>query len=186
MLKIAILTGSTRDARVNLQVAEFVQKLASQNTEATFEIVDIKDYSLPHFNETTPPLMANRQYENPVVQKWSDVIDQYDGFIFVTPEYNKTITGALKDAIDHLSPEWNHKAAAIVSYGSSNGVTASYALRQILNALKLAVVAPTVGFNLYTDFESFTTFNPKDTSLVPFTPMVNDLVAWAKGLKTIR
>lgn len=186
MLKIAILTGSIRDTRVNLQVAEYIQKIAAENTEATFEIVDIKDYPLPHFNESKAPLMANRQYDNPDVQAWSKVIDQYDGYIFVTPEYNKSITSALKAAIDHLSPEWNHKAAAIISYGSSNGVAASYSLRPILNSLKLAVVSTTVGFNMYVDFENFRTFNPREASLKPLTPMLNDLVAWSKALKTIR
>lgn len=186
MVKIGIITGSTRDTRVNLQVAEWVKALAEANSDATFELVDIKEYDLPHFNESVPPLMANRQYGNPKVQAWSAKIDELDGFIFVTPEYNKSITGALKDAIDHISPEWNNKSAAIVSYGSTNGIAASYSLRQMLSSLRLATISTNLGFNIYTDFEQFSTFKPSSVHDATALNLVKDVVLWAQAMKTIR
>ncbi|MDO4431915.1 MAG: NAD(P)H-dependent oxidoreductase [Aerococcaceae bacterium] len=186
MVKIGIITGSTRDARVNLQVAEYVLNIAQQHPEATFEIVDIKDYNLPRFNEDLAPLMANRQYQLEEVRTWSQKIDSLDGFIFVTPEYNKSITSSLKDAIDHIAPEWNHKAAAIVSYGSTNGIAASYSLRQMLSTLKLATISINAGFNLYTDFEQFSTFKPAAVHEATVKNLVNEVALWATAMKTIR
>lgn len=186
MVKIGIITGSARDSRVNLQVAEWIKQQAEVNSDAEFELVDIKEYNLPRFNETTPPLLANRNYATPEVQVWSKKIDELDGFIFVTPEYNKSVTSALKDAIDHLSPEWNNKSAAIVSYGSTNGIAASYSLRQILSTLKLATISTNVGFNMYTDFEQFTTFKPSEVHLPTVHNLVKEVVLWAQAMKTIR
>ena len=91
MLKIGIITGSTRDSRVNLQVAEWVKSIADMRTDATFEMVDIKDYNLPQFNEPIPAIMS-QDYQAPEAKAWSEKINELDGFVFVTPEYNKAIT----------------------------------------------------------------------------------------------
>lgn len=186
MVKIGIITGSTRDARVNLQVAEWVKALAEEHSDAEFELVDIKEYDLPRFNEDVPPLMANRQYDNPQVQVWSKKVDELDGFIFVTPEYNKSITSALKDAIDHLAPEWHNKSAAIVSYGTTNGIAASYSLRQMLSCLRLATISTNVALNMYTDFEKFSQFKPAENHFATAQNLINDVVLWAQAMKTIR
>ena len=120
MVKIGILTGSTRDSRVNSQVAEWVKSMADKRGDADYELVDIKDYNLPRFNEPIPAIMS-QDYTTPEAHVWSKKINELDGFIFVTPEYNKAITSGLKDAIDYLYVEWNNKAAGIVSYGSTLG-----------------------------------------------------------------
>ncbi len=139
MVKIGIITGSTRDSRVNIQVAEWVKSIADQRTDVEFELVDIKDYNLPKFNEPIPAIMS-QDYQAPEAKVWSEKISELDGFVFVTPEYNKAITSGLKDAIDYLYVEWNHKAAGIVSYGSTLGVSAANNLRLILTVPKVATV----------------------------------------------
>ena len=185
MVKIGILTGSTRDSRVNLQVAEWVKSIADQRTDAEFELVDIKDYNLPKFNEPIPAIMS-QDYQAPEAKVWSEKISELDGFVFVTPEYNKAITSGLKDAIDYLYVEWNNKAAGIVSYGSTLGVSAANNLRLILTVPKVATVGTHPALSLFTDFEEMRTFNPAPFHEETVQTMLNEVVDWSTALKTIR
>lgn len=187
MVKIGIITGSTRDARVNLQVAKWVESIAAKRADldAEFELVDIKEYNLPQFNEPIPAIMST-DYQAPEAQAWSEKINDLDGFVFVTPEYNKGITSGLKDAIDYLYPEWNHKAAGIVSYGSTLGVTAANDLRLILSVPKVATVGTHAALSLFTDFEEMTTFKPAPFHQETINKLLDEVVAWSTGLKTIR
>lgn len=187
MVKIGIITGSTRDVRVNLQVAEWVKNFAdNKNVDAVFEIVDIKESGLGRFNEAIPPLMANKAYSTEAHNAWSKKIDELDGFIFVTPEYNKSIASSLKDHLDYLGAEWHHKAAGIVSYGSTLGIAASLALRTILSNLKVATVTPQGAFSLFNDFEGMTTFKPLEVHNPRFGELIDDVVAWSTALKSVR
>ncbi|MEH7226344.1 NAD(P)H-dependent oxidoreductase [Bacillus sp. JJ1566] len=185
MIKIGIITGSTRDSRVNRQVAEWVKSIADKRTDAEFELVDIKDYNLPKFNEPIPAIMS-QDYQAPEAHVWSEKISSLDGFIFVTPEYNKAVTSGLKDAIDYLYVEWNHKAAGIVSYGSTLGVTAANNLRLILTVPKVATVGPSVAMSLFTDFQDMSKFNPAPFHEDSLNNTLDDVVAWSTALKGIR
>ena len=185
MVKIGIITGSTRDSRVNIQVAEWVKSIADKRTDAEFELVDIKDYNLPRYNESVPAIMT-QDYKTPEAHPWSKKISELDGFVFVTPEYNKAVTSGLKDAIDYLYVEWNNKAAGIVSYGSSLGVTAANNLRLILTVPAVATVRTQPALSLFTDFENMTTFKPASFHEETVQTMLNEVVAWSTGLKTIR
>lgn len=188
MVKIGIITGSTRDARINSQVAEYVlQKAQSMNVaDAEFEIVDIKDFDLPMFNEMMPPAMANKEYNLDENNRWSETIDGLDGFIFVTPEYNKAISPALKNAIDYLGAEWSNKAAGIVGYGSTLGVAATLNLRTILSNTNVATVGPFGAFSLFTDFEEMSTFRPAEVHNATIQAVIETTVNWSKGLKSVR
>ena len=185
MVKIGIITGSTRDSRVNVQVAEWVKSIADERTDAEFELVDIKDYNLPRYNESVPAIM-NQDYQTPEARVWSERINKLDGFVFVTPEYNKGITSGLKDAIDYLYVEWNNKAAGIVSYGSTLGVTAANNLRLILTVPKVATVGTHPAFSLFTDFEEMRTFKPAPFHQETVHTMLDEVVSWSAALKTIR
>lgn len=186
MVKIGIVTGSTRDARVNGQVAEYILEKSKNVEGAHFEIVDIKDYDLPLFNEAMPPAMANKEYSNDENNRWSKKIDSLDGFIFVTPEYNKAITPSLKNAIDYLGPEWGNKAAGIIGYGSTLGVAATLNLRTILSNANVATVGPFGAFSLFTDFEQMSTFRPAEVHNATIQAVIDTTVAWSKGLQTAR
>lgn len=158
MIKIAIIMGSTRPGRKSEQVARWVFEAASQRTEATYELIDLLDYPLPHLNEAYPPAMG--QYEHDHTKEWAAKIAQYDGFIFVTPEYNRSTSGVLKNAIDFIYGEWNNKAAAFVSYGSTGGTRAVEHLRMMASELQMATVRSQVALSLFTDFENFSEFAP--------------------------
>ncbi|WP_440895428.1 NADPH-dependent FMN reductase [Amphibacillus sp. Q70] len=187
MVKMGIITGSTREVRVNLQVAEWIKNFAdSRNVDATFEIVDIKETGLERFGDAVPPLMANKEYSTEAHKAWSEKIDGFDGFIFVTPDYNKNIPSGLKDHLDYLATEWHHKAAAIVSYGSTLGMAASLALRTTLSNLKLATVTPQGAFSLFNDFENMTIFKPMAVHEPTLNEMIGDVVAWSTALKSVR
>lgn len=187
MTKIGIITGSTRDTRVNLQVAEWIKAFAdNKDVDAEFEIIDIKESGLGRFNEAIPPLMTNKEYATEANNTWSKKIDALDGFIFVTPEYNKNMPSGLKDHLDYLGSEWHHKAAGIVSYGSTLGIAASLALRTTLANLKVATVEPQGAFSLFNDFENMTTFKPMEVHNKRFGELIDDVVAWSTALKSVR
>jgi NADPH-dependent FMN reductase len=122
-LRSAIIIGSTRPGRNGEAVAKWVYEIAKKRTDAEFELVDIKDFNLPLLDEPVPPSMG--QYSKPHTKAWASKIGSFDGYVFVSPEYNHGIAGALKNAIDFLFAEWNNKAAGFVSYGGAGGCAPS-------------------------------------------------------------
>jgi NAD(P)H-dependent FMN reductase len=110
----------------------------------------------------------------------------YDAYVFVTPEYNHAPSGALKNALDFVYPEWNNKAAGFVGYGSAGGVRAVEQLRLIAAELQLATVRAQVQLSLFTDFEKFTTFKPDPSKEKSVGPMLDQVVAWGTALRTVR
>src|SRR5664279_2224606 len=117
MIKIGIILGSTRPGRSGAAVAKWVYGIAKHFEDAEFELVDISDYELPLLDEPIPPSFG--QYQQLHTAPWAETIDSFDAFVFVTPEYNHGVSGALTNAIDVLYKEWNNKAAGFVSYGGS-------------------------------------------------------------------
>ncbi len=184
MIKIGIIIGSTRPGRNSETVAKWVYEIASKRTDASFEVVDIKDYDLPLLDEPIPPSMS--QYANDHTKKWSEKIASFDAFIFVTPEYNHAPSGALKNAIDYLYAEWNKKAAGFVSFGYCGGFRAVEQLRQIMGEIQVADVRAQVILSLFTDFENFSVFKPGEYQEATLHTMIDQLVAWGEALKTIR
>jgi NAD(P)H-dependent FMN reductase len=183
-LRIAIVTGSTRPGRNNEAVARWVYQLAQQRTDAQFELVDIADYNLPLLDEPMPPSFG--KYTKPHTKAWSDKIGSFDGFVFVTPEYNHGISGALKNALDFLYREWNNKAAGFVSYGGgAGGARAVEQLRLVMAELMVATVRAQVMLSLMTDFENFTTFKPLPQREAELTKVLDQVVAWAAAMKTV-
>jgi len=184
MVKIGIIIGSTRPGRIGESVAKWVYDIAAKRNDAAFELIDIADYNLPLLDEQLPP--AFEVYSLPHTQAWAKKIAQFDGYIFVTPEYNHSTSGALKNAIDFLNKEWRNKSAGFVSYGSMSGVRAVEHLRQIAGELQMADVRAQVAFSLFTDFEEFTKFNPDNRHVEEVDAMLNQVIAWGNALKPLR
>jgi len=184
MLRIAIITGSTRPGRNNEAVARWVHEIAQKRTDAEFELVDIKDYNLPVYDEPMPPSM--RSYSNPHTKAWSEKIDSFDAFVFISPEYNHGISGALKNAIDFLYHEWVNKAAGFVSYGSTGGVRAVESLRLVMGELQIADVRNQVSLSLFTDFENYSVFKPNPHHEKSVNAMLDQVIAWGGALKPLR
>lgn len=126
-MKTGIILGSVRENRR----AELVGKWILSQADDSFSIVDLKEFHLPHYNEPGSP-SSGMNYIHETTKNWSNEIRKYDSFIFVTPEYNGMITGALKDAIDYLYFEWKDKPFGIVGYGGRGAKWASEGLEKLL------------------------------------------------------
>jgi NAD(P)H-dependent FMN reductase len=183
MLRIAIVTGSTRPGRNNEAVAKWVHQLAARRKDAEFELVDIQAFGLPLLDEPVPPSMG--RYSKPHTKAWAAKVASFDGFVFVTPEYNHGTSAALKNAIDFLYAEWNNKAAAFVSYGSAGGARAVEQLRLVLSECQVAHVRAQVMLSLMTDFENFSSFKPHARHEQEVATMLEQLVAWAEAMKGV-
>jgi NAD(P)H-dependent FMN reductase len=184
MTRIGIILGSTRPNRNGEQVAQWVYDIAASRTDAEFELVDLRDYPLPHLDEPLPPSLG--QYQNEHTKQWADKIASFDGFVFVTPEYNHSTSGVLKNAIDYLFAEWANKAAGFVSYGSVGGARAAEQLRLIAGELQMADVRQQVALSLMTEFENFSVFKPGDYNKAALNTLLDQVIAWSAALAHLR
>ena len=184
MTRIGIILGSTRPNRNGEQVARWVYDIASRRSDAEFELVDLRDYPLPHLDEPLPPSMG--QYQNEHTQQWAEKIGSFDGFVIVTPEYNHSTSGVLKNAIDYLYAEWNNKAVGFVSYGGVGGARAAEHLRLVAGELQMADVRQQVALSLLTEFENFSVFKPGDYNLAALDTLLDQVVAWSNALAPLR
>ena len=184
MTRIGIILGSTRPNRNGEQVARWVYDIAAQRSDAEFELVDLRDYPLPHLDEPLPASMG--QYQNDHTQQWAGKIASFDGFVFVTPEYNHSTSGVLKNAIDYLYAEWNNKAAGFVSYGAVGGARAAEHLRLVAGELQMADVRQQVALSLLTEFENFSVFKPGDYNISALSTLLDQVISWSDALAPLR
>lgn len=139
---IGIIVGSTRDTRFGRDVADWFAGHAQKRSDMEFEILDLRDFDLPFFNE-----MASNAWmpsTDPKAVAWQKKLAEFDGFVFVTPEYNHSIPASLKNALDQAYVEWNKKPGAIVAYGSVGGTRAAEHLRAIQVELQMVPVRSSV------------------------------------------
>ncbi len=184
MIRLGIIIGSTRPGRKGEPVARWVYDIARQRNDINVELVDIQSFALPLLDEPVPPSMG--QYSKDHTKAWAEKINSFDAFVFVTPEYNHSTSGALKNALDYLYKEWNNKAAGFVGYGSAGGARAVEHLRLIMAELQVADVRNQVMLSLYTDFENFSTFKPAAHHESSINNMIDQVIAWGGALKTLR
>ena len=184
MARIGIIIGSTRPGRKAEAVARWLLEVARKRGDAEYELVDIAEYNLPHLDEPMPPSMG--QYSKPHTKAWAAKIDSLDGFVFVTPEYNHSTSGVLKNAIDYLYAEWNNKAVGFVSYGAVGGARAAEHLRLVAGELQMADVRQQVALSLLTEFENFSVFKPGDYSAAALGTLLDQVIAWSTALAPLR
>lgn len=184
MTRIGIILGSTRPNRNGEQVAQWVLDVASSRDDAEFELIDLRDHPLPHLDEPLPPSLG--QYHNEHTKKWAAKIASFDGFVIVTPEYNHSTSGVLKNAIDYLYAEWNNKAVGFVSYGSAGGTRAVEHLRLVAGELQLADVRQQVALSLLTEFENFSVFKPGAYTLPALNTLLDQVITWSTALAPLR
>ncbi len=177
-MNIGIILGSTREGRVSPQVGEWVKGIADKRGDANYEIVDIAEFQLPFLGTTDGT--------EPGITAWNDKLASLDGFVFVVAEYNHSISGALKNALDFARDPWNNKAAGIVSYGSTGGARAAEHLRGIMGELMIADVRTHPTLSLFTDFENGSVLKPQDLHLDNVNLMLDQVIAWSGALKTLR
>lgn len=184
MINIGVILGSTRPNRNGEQVANWVIEQAAKRNDATFELIDLRDHPLPHFDEVMPPQMG--QYQNDHTRRWAARISPFDAFVMVTPEYNHSTSGVLKNALDYLHAEWADKAVGFVSYGGLGGTRAVEHLRQIVGELQMADVRQQVALSLRSDFENFSTFHPAEHHGAALAVLFDQVVAWGSALAPLR
>jgi NAD(P)H-dependent FMN reductase len=182
--RIGVILGSTRPGRLGEQVARWVMEVATPRDDASFDLIDLADYPLPHLDEPFPPSMG--RYQRPHTQQWAATIAAFDGFIMVTPEYNHSTSGVLKNAIDYLYAEWNNKAVGFVSYGSVGGARAAEQLRLVSGELQMADVRTQVALSMHTDFANFIQLVPSERHKAALHTLIDEVVAWSDALAPLR
>lgn len=190
MLKIKIILGSTRQNRFSDKAGAWILEKTKKRQEINAELLDLRDYPLPFYNEPiSPSMVKNGEYADEVARKWAAKIGEADGFIIVTPEYNHGVSGVLKNALDHIYAEWNNKPVGFVAYGSVGGARSVEHLRGIAVELQMAPIRNAVHipqpWNLLDEKG-----NLKDGALDSFEKnadaFLDQLLWWTKALKIAR
>ena len=190
-LKIAVIIGSTRPTRFAYIPAKWILDQANAVPEIEAEIVDLRDFPLPFFDEAASNLWAPSQ--NEVAVAWQKKIASYDGYIFVVAEYNHSITGALKNALDQSYVDWNKKAFGAIAYGAMGGARALEHLRAIGIELHMASTRSAVHiatgdfFKVHPGFGGSGNLADIEASIAPSAKaMLEELVFWAGAAKAAR
>lgn len=136
--KIGIIIGSIRENRFADKPANWIAEIARETGQFDVEILDLKDYPLPLFDEASSP--AYGPSKNDVAKRWQEKLDTLDGFIFTAAEYTRGPTAVLKNALDFAYPQWQKKPAAFVGYGGVGGARAVEQLRLHAVELQMAPV----------------------------------------------
>lgn len=186
-LKIGVVVGSVREGRFADFPAKWIFELARARPELDVELVDLKDYPLPFFEESVSP--AYGQSENPKVQAWQKKVASLDGFIFTAAEYSRGPTAVLKNALDHAYTEWNNKPAGFVGYGGVGGARAVEQLR--LNAVELQMAPVRTAVHvLFTEYlavrggeKTLSDFDHLNKSAAE---LLDQITWWGRALKTAR
>ncbi len=149
MSRIGIILGSTRPRRISPAIGSWVKDVLTDASAGanTYEIIDLAEQNLVHFNEPVSPKAAE-EYQEATTRAWAATVQQYDGFIFILPEYNGSYPGVLKDAIDNLHKEWADKPATYVAYGWSGGKDSAAMLTTLLNRIGMRVLDAAVNLHL--------------------------------------
>ncbi|MDP3956271.1 MAG: NAD(P)H-dependent oxidoreductase [bacterium] len=143
-LNIKVIAGSTREGRFSDKAAAWIAEEIKKQEGVTVEVLDLRDYDMPFFNEPMSPSFKQEPYKNEVIARFTKKIEEGDAFIMVTPEYNHGTSGVLKNALDWVYQEWNNKPVAFVSYGSAGGARAIEQLRQNAIELQMAPIRNSV------------------------------------------
>ena len=185
MLKIKVILGSTRQQRFGDQPAKWI--LAKAKAKGLdVELLDLREYPLPFFEEAVSPSMIKEPYANPIVQKWTAKIGEADGFIMLAAEYNHGYTVVLKNAIDYVSREWNKKPVAFVGYGSVGGARAIEQLRQVVIELQMTPIRDSVHMTNFWSLLDEKGILKTESFEHAGDAMIDQLVWWTDALKAAR
>jgi len=185
--RIAIIISTTRATRFGEKAAKWIHGIAAARTDMSFELIDLREYPMPFFDEVASNMWTPSK--NEVAQRWQKKVAEFDGYIFVTAEYNRGVPAVLKNALDYAYPEWNRKPAAYVGYGSGGAARSIEHLRLICVELQMAPTRTGVhiqgadfmaAYQQGKDIKELTYLekNSKD--------MLDELRWWASALKVAR
>ena len=185
--RIGVIVSSTRSGRFADIPAQWLWEIVSKRDDAEFELIDLRDYPMPFFEEKLSPMYGPP--ENEAALRWGAKIASLDGYIFITAEYNHGITAVLKNALDYAYMEYNRKPAAFVGYGGAGGARAIEQLRLVLAELQVASLKHTV--HIGTGEMIGIVRQGKSMADYPYladstAPMLNEIVWWSDALKAAR
>lgn len=142
-MHVQIIIGSVRSTHMGAKIAKQIKDTLNTRQDVQTEIVDITDYALPFYTQEMAPANRKTEITDPVLKRWSDKIQEADGYIIVSPEYNHGYTAPLKNALDSLYVEWNNKPVAFVGYsgGESGGATMIAQLREVAHGLQMIPIS---------------------------------------------
>lgn len=185
--RIAIIMSTTRAARFGDKPAQWLFNIAKKRNDLSFEMLDLRDYPMPFFDE--PASNAYVPSSNEIARKWQRKVAEFDGYIFVTGEYNNSVPAVLKNALDYAYPEWNRKPAAFLGYGSVGAARSVQHLREISVELQMAPLRHAV-YIQGADFVALVQGNKNIDELSYLEPltqeMLNQLAWWTTALKRAR
>ncbi|MBX7551730.1 NAD(P)H-dependent oxidoreductase [Streptomyces sp. NPDC004232] len=183
-LRIALILGSTRPGRRGDQIAAWALETARAHGGADYELIDLADHNLGNLDEPGNPNLQEYQHDH--TRTWGALIDSFDGYVFLVPEYNHSYPGALKNALDYVYREWNDKAAGIISYGGwVAGARAAEALRLVLAELQVATVRAQPTISTHPSFHTGT-FAPQEGLDTALGGMLDQVIAWSGALRGVR
>lgn len=181
-MKIGIVSTSMRQGSASDQIATWIHHHAKSrhDDDVIYEFIELEHYDLPLFGKQ----QSDKQRED--IQAWKDKFEAMDGYIFITAEYNRVIPGFFKNALDYLMKELHDKAVGYVGFGGLGGLSAIQSLRLINAEQGLASVKTMVTFSINVDFNEEKSFDPKPYHIKEVDNMMNEVLSWSKGLKSIR
>lgn len=185
--KIAIIMSTTRQTRFAEKPAQWIYEIAAQRKDMEVELLDLRDFPMPFFDEVASNAWAPTT--NEVAVRWQRKVAEFDGYIFVTAEYNRGLPAVLKNALDYAYPEWNRKAAAFVGYGSVGAARSIEHLRLICVELQMAPTRTGVHIQggdfmaVWRQGKSLTEFDYLQQNA---STMLDELVWWTNALKAAR
>jgi NAD(P)H-dependent FMN reductase len=185
-LNIKIILGSDRPSRFGIQPAQWILEEAKKIENFEVELLDLKDYPMPFFNEAISPSRITEPYKQEFVAAFTKKIAEADGFIIVTPEYNHGYTAVLKNALDYVYKEWNKKPVSFVGYSALGAVRAIEQLRQVVAELEMYSVRSGVYLAPYWNHLDEQGKLKTEAFAHQVTAMLSELEWWAKTLKTGR
>ncbi len=188
-LKVIVILGSTREGRFSERPAEWLMQELAKRTDIDAEMLDLRDYPMPFFNETETPSYKQKPYSDPAVIKWTAQIADGEAFIVIAPEYNRGYPAVLKNALDYVYQEWNNKPISFVSYGSALGARSVEQLRLVAVELQMAPIRNALHMP-YDVVMAIGAGKPDAAVFGPFTEKLNGLVEqliwWGNALKAGR
>ena len=188
-LKVKIILGSTRQGRFSEKPAHWIAELLKAKEGVEAEVLDLREYPMPFFDEAETPSYKTKPYANPAVVKWTAKVAEADAFVIIAPEYNHGYPAVLKNALDYVGSEWNNKAVSFVSYGSVMGSRSVEQLRQIMVELGMAPIK----YAVHMPFDVLMAIGKGTPEAEVFAPyaergngMLDQLITWGKALKGMR
>ncbi len=184
-MKLGLIIGSTRPGRTGPKVARWLHDAVTEAGEAEPELLDLKEFNLPVFDEPLHPRLG--KYSHPHTKAWAEAVGRQDAFVFVTPEYNHLPPASLINAVTFLGPEWNYKPSAFASYGGiSGGLRAVQELKLLLLAVKSvpvteSIIIPAVAKQIEGD-----SFSPNTLQTEGVAAMLQSLKSWSGALESLR